>query len=186
MSHRRSSNHRQLTIYSVYCNLSWPEDYRELMFEAHYDAAQLFSSDSNINIQMNYWSAKITNLDVSQSLFEYFLVNTMLRKNPPMLILIWDSDRKTGHPEGLTPLKSSTTQLEGGLSIMRYFRVFSSWTSCWNYSQMNVSSRSMWNILRWVKRCHQIFGHSGMKAGGNTAQWADYTGTSLKMMSYCR
>jgi len=96
------------------------------MFEAHYDAAQLFSSDSNINIQMNYWSAKITNLDVSQSLFEYFLVNTMIRKNPSVLILIWDSDRKTGHPEGLTPLKSSTTRLVGGLSIMRYFRVSSS------------------------------------------------------------
>jgi len=85
-----------------------------------------FSSDSNINIQMNYWSAEITNLDVSQSLFEYFLVNTMLRKNSPMTVLIWDSDRKTGHPEGLTQLKSSTTRLEGGSSIMRYSRASAS------------------------------------------------------------
>jgi hypothetical protein len=30
--------------------------------------------DSNINIQMNYWAADMTNLDVSKPLFEYLLV----------------------------------------------------------------------------------------------------------------
>lgn len=30
--------------------------------------------DSNINIQMNYWSAETTNLDVTASLFDYFEV----------------------------------------------------------------------------------------------------------------
>ncbi|KAF8234486.1 glycoside hydrolase family 95 protein [Tricholoma matsutake] len=31
-----------------------------------------WGADSNINIQMNYWSAEMTNLDVTQSLFDYF------------------------------------------------------------------------------------------------------------------
>lgn len=31
-------------------------------------------TDSNINIQMNYWSAEITNLDVVSSLFDYIQV----------------------------------------------------------------------------------------------------------------
>ncbi|KXN85658.1 putative alpha-fucosidase A [Leucoagaricus sp. SymC.cos] len=34
-----------------------------------------WGADSNINIQMNYWSAEMTNLDVTTSLFEYFLKN---------------------------------------------------------------------------------------------------------------
>ncbi|KAG5651905.1 hypothetical protein H0H81_006986 [Sphagnurus paluster] len=55
-----------------------------------------WGSDSNINIQMNYWSAEMTNLDVTRSLFDYF--------------------------------------------------------------QMN------------------IFGHTGMKGGGNTARWSNYPG----------
>ncbi|KAF7760242.1 CAZyme family GH95 [Agaricus bisporus var. burnettii] len=39
--------------------------------------SQAWGSDyhSNINIQMNYWSADMTNLDVSKPLFEYFLKN---------------------------------------------------------------------------------------------------------------
>jgi hypothetical protein len=35
--------------------------------------------DSNINIQMNYWLAEMTNLDVTQSLFEYFLVRSSVQ-----------------------------------------------------------------------------------------------------------
>jgi hypothetical protein len=53
------------------------------------------SIDSNINIQMNYWSADMTNLDVSKPLFDYFLVFTCL------LYLI----------EGLTKEKNSIEKL---------------------------------------------------------------------------
>ena len=34
--------------------------------------------DWNINIQMNYWFAEMTNLDVSHSLFNYFEVRLYL------------------------------------------------------------------------------------------------------------
>ena len=68
---------------------------------------------------MNYWSAEITNLDMSKSLFEYFLVNVMLHGNPLALVLIWNSVRTTGRPEGLTLLKLFTIQLEDGLSVLQ-------------------------------------------------------------------
>jgi hypothetical protein len=34
--------------------------------------------DSNINIQMNYWAAEMSNLDVTQSLFDYIEVIGLL------------------------------------------------------------------------------------------------------------
>lgn len=33
------------------------------------------TSDANINVQMNYWAAETTNLDVSMSLFDYMEVS---------------------------------------------------------------------------------------------------------------
>lgn len=33
--------------------------------------------DSNINIQMNYWSAEMSNMDVTQSLFDYIQVMSL-------------------------------------------------------------------------------------------------------------
>lgn len=34
----------------------------------------MHAKDANINLQMSYWSAETTNLDVSQSLFDYMEV----------------------------------------------------------------------------------------------------------------
>ncbi|KAF9004601.1 glycoside hydrolase family 95 protein [Cyathus striatus] len=73
---------------------------------------------SNINIQMNYWSAESTNLDVSSSLFDYFEKNWV--------------------PRG------------------------------------EYTAQVLYNISRgWVVH-DEIFGHTGMKGGGNTAQWSNY------------
>jgi len=33
--------------------------------------------DSNINIQMNYWSAEMSNMDVTQSVFDYIQVMSL-------------------------------------------------------------------------------------------------------------
>lgn len=33
--------------------------------------------DSNINIQMNYWGAEMTNMDVTRPLFDYFEVREL-------------------------------------------------------------------------------------------------------------
>ncbi|PFH51636.1 glycoside hydrolase family 95 protein [Amanita thiersii Skay4041] len=83
---------------------------------------------SNINIQMNYWSAEMTNLDVSQSLFNYF--------------------EKTWVPRG------------------------------------EYTARVLYNISRgWVTHNEMnIFGHTGMKALGNSAQWANYPEANVWMM----
>ncbi|KIJ56403.1 glycoside hydrolase family 95 protein [Sphaerobolus stellatus SS14] len=39
------------------------------------DSSNPWSADSNINIQMNYWAAETTGLDVTSSLFDYFEKN---------------------------------------------------------------------------------------------------------------
>lgn len=82
--------------------------------------------DSNINIQMNYWSAEMTNLDVTQSLFEYFMKNWAPR---------------------------------GAYTAEVLYNTTRGWVV---HNEMN------------------IFGHTGMKAGG--AQWADYTAANVWMM----
>ncbi|KAF9465865.1 glycoside hydrolase family 95 protein [Collybia nuda] len=83
---------------------------------------------SNINIQMNYWSAEMTNLDVHRPLFDYF--------------------QKTWAPRG------------------------------------TLTAQVLYNITRgWVVHNEMnIFGHTGMKGGGNTAQWADYPEANAWMM----
>ncbi|KAF8634070.1 hypothetical protein AX17_004332 [Amanita inopinata Kibby_2008] len=83
---------------------------------------------SNINIQMNYWSAEMTNLDVSDSLFNYFEKNWI--------------------PRG------------------------------------EYTARVLYNISRgWVTHNEMnIFAHTGMKGGGNTAQWANYPEANAWMM----
>jgi hypothetical protein len=49
--------------------------------------------DSNINIQMNYWSAEMSNLNVTKSLFDYFEVNfyfTLIRIYPDSFVRLHD------------------------------------------------------------------------------------------------
>ncbi|KAI0330116.1 hypothetical protein GY45DRAFT_1251576 [Cubamyces sp. BRFM 1775] len=90
------------------------------------DASNPWSADSNINIQMNYWFAESTGLDVVTPLFDYI--------------------EKTWAPRG-----SQTAQY-------------------------------LYNIDQgWVTH-NEIFGHTGMKGGGNTAQWADYPESNAWMM----
>ncbi|TFK37018.1 Six-hairpin glycosidase-like protein [Crucibulum laeve] len=83
---------------------------------------------SNINIQMNYWSAEMTNLDVTKSLFDYF--------------------EKTWAPRGA------------------------------------YTAQVLYNITRgWVVHNEMnIFGHTGMKASGNSAEWANYPESNVWMM----
>ena len=38
-------------------------------------------TDSNINIQMNYWPAEMTNIDVTRPLFDYFEVSSLFLAN---------------------------------------------------------------------------------------------------------
>ncbi|THU90400.1 glycoside hydrolase family 95 protein [Dendrothele bispora CBS 962.96] len=83
---------------------------------------------SNINIQMNYWSAEMSNLNVMQALFDYF--------------------EKTWAPRG-----AETAQV--------LYNISRGWTT---HNEVN------------------IFGHTGMKGGGNTAQWADYPESAVWMM----
>ncbi|GAW06942.1 glycoside hydrolase family 95 protein [Lentinula edodes] len=83
---------------------------------------------SNINIQMNYWSAEMSNLNVAGSLFDYI--------------------EKTWAPRGAT-----TAQI--------LYNISRGWVT---HDEMN------------------IFGHTGMKGGGNTAQWADYPESAVWMM----
>ncbi|KAI0764822.1 Six-hairpin glycosidase-like protein [Fomes fomentarius] len=83
---------------------------------------------SNINIQMNYWFAEMTQMDVVTPLFDYF--------------------EKTWVPRG-----TQTAQ------------------NLYNISQGWVTHNEM-----------NIFGHTGMKGGGNTAQWSDYPEANAWMM----
>ncbi|KAG6816007.1 hypothetical protein H0H87_009499 [Tephrocybe sp. NHM501043] len=83
---------------------------------------------SNINIQMNYWAAEMTNLDVTLPLFDYF--------------------EKTWAPRGA------------------------------------YTAQVLYNITRgWVVHNEMnIFGHTGMKGPGDTAQWANYPEANAWMM----
>ncbi|KAF8234511.1 glycoside hydrolase family 95 protein [Tricholoma matsutake] len=90
-----------------------------------------WSADSNINIQMNYWCAEMTNLDT------------------------WALGIELSH---LTLLQKT-------------------WAPRGTYT-----AQVLYNISRgWVTH-NEIFGHTGMKAGGNTAQWADYPESNVWMM----
>ncbi|KAI0646085.1 glycoside hydrolase family 95 protein [Trametes meyenii] len=90
------------------------------------DSSNPWGADSNINIQMNYWFAELTGMDVVKPLFDYF--------------------EKTWVPRG-----TETAQV-------------------------------LYNISEgWVTH-NEIFGHTGMKGGGNTAQWADYPESNAWMM----
>ncbi|EIW76069.1 glycoside hydrolase family 95 protein [Coniophora puteana RWD-64-598 SS2] len=85
-----------------------------------------WGADSNINIQMNYWFAEMTNLNVTQSLWNYF--------------------EDTWAPRG-----AETAQI-------------------------------LYNISQgWVTH-DEIFGYTGMKLDGNSAQWADYPESNAWMM----
>ncbi|KAJ8453411.1 hypothetical protein ONZ51_g13610 [Trametes cubensis] len=94
------------------------------------DASNPWSADyhSNINIQMNYWFAETTGLDVATPLFDYI--------------------EKTWAPRG-----AQTAQY--------LYNIDQGWVT---HNEMN------------------IFGHTGMKGGGNTAQWADYPESNAWMM----
>ncbi|KAI6026511.1 glycoside hydrolase family 95 protein [Pisolithus microcarpus] len=88
-----------------------------------------WGSDSNVNIQMNYWLAEMTNLDVTSSLFNYF--------------------ENTWVPRGSH-----------------------GWVT---HNEMNVRHTLIVVVL-------QIFGHTGMKLLGNSAQWANYPESNAWMM----
>ncbi|EMD36191.1 glycoside hydrolase family 95 protein [Gelatoporia subvermispora B] len=83
---------------------------------------------SNINIQMNYWFAEMTNMDVVTPLFDYI--------------------EKTWAPRG-----AETAQI--------LYNISQGWVT---HDEMN------------------IFGHTGMKLEGNSAQWADYPESAVWMM----
>ncbi|TFK91898.1 glycoside hydrolase family 95 protein [Polyporus arcularius HHB13444] len=90
------------------------------------DASNPWSADSNINIQMNYWFAELTDMDVVKPLFDYFEKNWV--------------------PRG------------------------------------SLTAQYLYNISEgWVTH-NEIFGHTGMKGGGNTASWADYPESNAWMM----
>ncbi|RPD79389.1 hypothetical protein L226DRAFT_531196 [Lentinus tigrinus ALCF2SS1-7] len=94
------------------------------------DASNPWSADyhSNINIQMNYWFAELTDMDVVKPLFDYFEKNWVPR---------------------------------GSLTAQYLYNISEGWTT---HNEMN------------------IFGHTGMKGGGNTASWADYPESNAWMM----
>ncbi|KAG5642258.1 hypothetical protein DXG03_003335 [Asterophora parasitica] len=85
---------------------------------------------SNINIQMNYWAAEMTNIDVTRPLFDYF--------------------QKTCAPRG------------------------------------DITAQVLYNISRgWVVHNElNIFGHTGMKGPGDTAEWANYPEANVWMMMH--
>ncbi|KAJ7868836.1 glycoside hydrolase family 95 protein [Mycena leptocephala] len=92
------------------------------------DIANPWSGDSNINIQMNYWSAEMSNLDVMSPLFTYFEKN-------------W------------APRGAQTAQV--------LYNISRGWVT---HNEMN------------------IFGHTGMKAFDNSAEWANYPESAVWMM----
>ncbi|KAF7369037.1 Glycoside hydrolase family 95 protein [Mycena venus] len=112
------------------------------------DIANPWSGDyhSNINIQMNYWSAEMSNLDVMKPLFTYFEVLFSLS-----FISCCLTDwlfRKNWAPRG-----AYTAQV--------LYNITRGWVT---HNEMN------------------IFGHTGMKGGGNTAEWANYPESAVWMM----
>ncbi|CAL1710806.1 unnamed protein product [Somion occarium] len=92
------------------------------------DISNPWSADyhSNINIQMNYWFAEMTNMNLVTPLFDYI--------------------EKTWAPRG------------------------------------TLTAQVLYNITRgWVTH-NEIFGHTGMKLSGNSAQWANYPESAVWMM----
>ncbi|KAF9219276.1 glycoside hydrolase family 95 protein [Gyrodon lividus] len=83
---------------------------------------------SNINIQMNYWFAEMTNMDVVIPLFNYF---------------------------------ENTWAPRGAYTAWALYNISSGWVT---HDEMN------------------IFGHTGMKLSGNSAQWANYPEANAWMM----
>ncbi|OBZ77369.1 putative alpha-fucosidase A [Grifola frondosa] len=83
---------------------------------------------ADINVQMNYWFAEMTNMNVVGSLFNYI--------------------EKTWAPRG-----AQTAQI--------LYNISKGWVT---HDEMN------------------IFGHTGMKGGGNVAMWSDYPESSVWMM----
>lgn len=55
---------------------AWDSDYREQSgsSEKCFDSPSCSSIDANINLQMSYWSAESTNLNITQSLWDYMQV----------------------------------------------------------------------------------------------------------------
>lgn len=94
------------------------------------DTGNPWSADyhSNINIQMNYWFAEMTNMNLVTPLFDYF--------------------EKTWVPRG-----AETAQV--------LYNISRGWVT---HNEMN------------------IFGHTGMKLSGNSAQWANYPESNIWMM----
>ncbi|KIJ12754.1 glycoside hydrolase family 95 protein [Paxillus involutus ATCC 200175] len=86
---------------------------------------------SNINIQMNYWFAEMTNMDVVLPLFDYF---------------------------------ENTWAPRGAYTAWALYNISSGWVTHNEFIQMN------------------IFGHTGMKLSGNSAQWANYPESNAWMM----
>ena len=72
-------------------------------------------ADSNINIQMNYWFAEMTNMNVTVPLFDYIEVSCIYISSlrTPFLAGLTTS-RKTGHREVGRQPKSSTIFLAAG------------------------------------------------------------------------
>ncbi|KIJ60761.1 glycoside hydrolase family 95 protein [Hydnomerulius pinastri MD-312] len=83
---------------------------------------------SNINIQMNYWFAEMSNMNVVGPLFDYF---------------------------------ENTWAPRGAYTAWVLYNISSGWVT---HDEMN------------------IFGHTGMKLSGNSAQWADYPESNAWMM----
>jgi alpha-L-fucosidase 2 len=51
------------------------------------------------------------------------------------------------------------------------------------HGEMNVRFRRTSSRIEIHKVIQQIFGHTGMKLGGNSAQWANYPGT-MALLSF--
>ncbi|KAI0367157.1 hypothetical protein BV20DRAFT_1024789 [Pilatotrama ljubarskyi] len=114
------------------------------------DASNPWSADyhSNINIQMNYWFAELTSMDVVAPLFDYFEVYIFATGHLATAFVADTTLQKTWVPRG-----SQTAQY--------LYNISEGWVT---HNEMN------------------IFGHTGMKGGGNTASWADYPESNAWMM----
>jgi alpha-L-fucosidase 2 len=55
-------------------NSPWSADYREIPFFSLFVVRVLTFTDANINVQMNYWFAELTNMNVTQPLWDYMEV----------------------------------------------------------------------------------------------------------------
>lgn len=71
-------------------------------------------ADSNINIQMNYWIAEMTGMDVTDSLFNYFEVRSNHCMDLLTAVAHTSSVRKTGPHEVQRLRKSCIIYLAAG------------------------------------------------------------------------